>query len=280
VFANIIYLRSKNYLTISIAILLSINILNIAYGSYCLYSGSSVNKSGTVAIIQPNITSREYYLKQNNRLFNKLVKNRLLELTRKAINGNPKLIIWPELAGEYILQNDEYLGYLHKTITSKGVDLLIGTSYIDYMEDRKEYNIAFLLRSNGTTTDPHRKMAIFPFVEAQRYSNGGKPTNLPSSYAFGNIGPMICLESTYPQIARKLVEAGATLLISISTDASFGNSMIPYIHSAQIVFRAIENNKYAIHAGNTGPSIVCDNKGRVLTYIPFGKTAIGFVSIL
>jgi len=49
--------------------------------------------------------------------------------------------------------------------------------------------------------------------------------------------------------------------------------MVPYIHSASMVLRAVENNKYCIHVGNSGPSIICDNKGRVITQIPYGKTA-------
>jgi apolipoprotein N-acyltransferase len=49
--------------------------------------------------------------------------------------------------------------------------------------------------------------------------------------------------------------------------------MVPYIHSASMIFRAIENNKYGIHVGNSGPSLICDNKGRVITQIPYGKTA-------
>jgi apolipoprotein N-acyltransferase len=39
-----------------------------------------------------------------------------------------------------------------------------------------------------------------------------------------------------------------------------------------MILRAVENNKYGIHVGNSGPSIICDNKGRVITQIPYGKT--------
>jgi apolipoprotein N-acyltransferase len=122
-------------------------------------------------------------------------------------------------------------------------------------------------------TEPYRKNRTFPLFETQWVSRGKEYVTLPSSTPLKDVGCMICLESLCPQVARGLVRSGAKALVCISVDTSFGNSIVPYIHSASIVFRAIENNKYGIHVGNSGPSIICDNKGRIITRIPYGKTA-------
>jgi apolipoprotein N-acyltransferase len=202
-----------------------------------------------------------------------MLSGKLVDLSRESLKKSPKLIIWPELSGDYILQSDDYLNYLHKNITSKGVELLIGTTYIDYCDQRKKYNIAFILKTDGDMTEPYKKNRTFPLFETQWASRGKKYVTLPSSTPLKDVGCMICLESLFPQIARGLVRSGAKALVCISVDTSFGNSMIPYIHSASMVFRAVENNKYGIHIGNSGPSLICDNKGRIITQIPYSKTA-------
>ena len=271
--ANAFVKNHKNTWTISLSILFLVHSVNLGYGYFSLNSPQDHGKPVNIAIIQPNITSKDYVLKEKSKLFENIFNRKLVDLSVEALKKRPDLIVWPELSGNYILQNDEYLEELHKSITSKGAELLIGTSYIDRCDNGKKYNIAFILETDGDMTEPYRKTRIFPFSETQWLSRGKDLMTLPSSTALKNIGAMICLESTYPSISKGLVRAGAQALILISTDASFGNSMIPYLHSAQIVFRAIENNRYAVHLGNTGPSIICDNKGRVITQIPYGKTA-------
>jgi apolipoprotein N-acyltransferase len=271
--ANAFVKNDKRTWTISLSILLLVHSVNFGYGCLSLNSSQDPGKPVNIAVIQMNITSKDYELKERNKFFEKIMDKKLISLSMDALDKRPDLIIWPELSGDFILQNDEYLSCLHKNITSKGAELLIGTTYIDYCENKKKYNIAFILKTDGDMTEPYRKTKIFPFFETQWLSRGNEYVTLPSSTALKNIGCMICLESIYPQIARGLARSGAKALVCISTDTAFGNSMIPYIHSTSMVFRAIENNMYGIHVGNTGPSIICDNMGRIITQIPYGKTA-------
>ncbi len=271
--ANVFVRKDKRTLIISLSILLIVHSVNLGYGYLSLHSAQNNGKPVDVVIIQTNTSSRDYALAERNKFYKSFLKNKLADISIDSLKKQPKLIIWPEFAGDYILQNDEYLEGLHKGITSKGAELLIGTTYIDYSSNRKKFNIAFILKTDGDTTEPYRKNMIFPFFETQWLSRGNGHVTLPSSTALHNIGTMICLESICPQVARGLAKSGAKILVCISTDASFGNSMVPYIHTASMVFRAIENDMYGIHVGNTGPSIICDNKGRIITQIPYGKTA-------
>jgi apolipoprotein N-acyltransferase len=270
--ANALFKKDRRIWAISIMILLALHVLNMGYGSWSLDRPSQIGEPVRIAIIQTNLSLKDFALKEQSGLFNKLLNRKLIDISKESLKKSPELIIWPELSGDYILQSDDYLNYLHKNITSKGAELLIGTTYIDYCDQRKKYNIAFILKTDGDMTDPYRKNRTFPLFETQWASRGEKYVTLASSTPFKNVGCMICLESICPQVARGLVRSGAKVLICISVDTSFGNSMVPYIHSASMVFRAIENNIYGIHVGNTGPSLICDNKGRVITQIPYGKT--------
>jgi apolipoprotein N-acyltransferase len=271
--ANALIKKDRATWTISIAILLTIHPLNICYGYWSLNSIPKFGEPVRIAIIQTNLSLRDFVLKEQSDLFKSMINKKLIDISKDSLKKSPKLIIWPELSGDFVLQNDDYLSYLHKNITSKGAELLIGTSYIDYCNKRKKYNIAFILKTNGDMTEPYRKNRTFPLFETQWASRGMEYVTLPSSTPLKNVGCMICLESLCPQIARGLARSGAKALVCISVDTSFGNSMVPYIHSASMVLRAVENNKYGIHVGNSGPSIICDNKGRVITQIPYGKTA-------
>jgi apolipoprotein N-acyltransferase len=277
--ANAVLKNNKRIWGVSIATLLLVHSVNLGYGYLSLNSVGHLEAPAKIVVIQPDISSMDYALKERSKLFEKLLDNKLVDISKDALEKKPDIIIWPELSKDYVLQNDQYLAYLHKTITSKGPELLVGTSYKDYSDKKKKFNIAFILKSDGGTTEPYRKTRIFPFSETLWLSRGNEYKTLPSLTLLKNIGCMICLESIYPNVSRGLTRAGANVLVCISTDAAFGNSMIPYIHSQSMVIRAVENNMYGIHAGNTGPSIICDNKGRITTRIPYGKTAFATADI-
>ena len=53
------------------------------------------------------------------------------------------------------------------------------------------------------------------------------------------------------------------LIINISEDAWFGNTIGPSQHFAKAIFRAIENNVYLVRSANKGFSGFIDNKGVV-----------------
>ena len=271
--ANAFLKKDRAIWGVSILILFIMHSINIGYGYASLNSNPQLGEPVKIAIIQTNLTLRDFALKERSKTFKNLCDRKLVDISADSLKGRPELMIWPESSGEFILQNDGRLSFLHNNITSKGTELLIGTSYVDYCDQKKKYNIAFILKTDGDTTEPYRKNRIFPLFETRWVSRGKEYMALPSSTPLKDVGCMICLESLCPQVARGLVRSGAKALVCISVDTSFGNSMVPYIHSASMILRAVENNRYGIHVGNSGPSIICDNKGRVITQIPYGKTA-------
>ena len=77
----------------------------------------------------------------------------------------------------------------------------------------------------------------------------------------------ICYEDAYgTEIRQSLPEAN--ILINISNDAWFGDSMAPHQHLQIARMRAIENGRYLLRATNTGISSVIDNKGKLVAQSP------------
>ena len=50
------------------------------------------------------------------------------------------------------------------------------------------------------------------------------------------LGVLICYESIFPELARKQVSQGATLLVNISNDAWFGRSSAPEQHLSCLLY--------------------------------------------
>ena len=57
------------------------------------------------------------------------------------------------------------------------------------------------------------------------------------------------------------------LILNVSEDAWFGNSIGPHQHFAKSIFRSIENNTYLIRSANKGISAFINNNGNVVKFI-------------
>ena len=54
------------------------------------------------------------------------------------------------------------------------------------------------------------------------------------------------------------------LIINISEDGWFGQSIGPYQHFTKSIFRAIENNTFLVRSANKGISAIINNKGEIV----------------
>ena len=89
--------------------------------------------------------------------------------------------------------------------------------------------------------------------------------------------PLICFESTFPNLVKSNIKN--EIIINISNDGWFGNSLAPYQHLQITQVRALEFNRYILRAANTGLSAVINNHGEIIEYVPLNKqgTLSGFV---
>ena len=78
-----------------------------------------------------------------------------------------------------------------------------------------------------------------------------------------NILPLICYEIIFTEFIQQS-KKDTNLIINISEDGWFGNSIGPHQHFSKAVFRAIEQNSFLIRSANKGISAFIDNKGKIL----------------
>jgi len=82
------------------------------------------------------------------------------------------------------------------------------------------------------------------------------------------VSPLICYEDMLPSLARGSVRSGANLLVNLTNDAWFGNSLAPYQHHMIAAFRAIENRRFLVRSTNTGFTSVINPLGQPIEQLP------------
>ncbi len=110
-----------------------------------------------------------------------------------------------------------------------------------------------------------RKIPNPAFSRAQ---GGGAGSGNGESANQVRIGIFICYEAAYPDLVRRFVRNGATLLVNISNDAWFGNTAGAHQHLAHALMRAIENNRDYVRVTNTGVTALITAEGRIIDPLP------------
>mgnify|MGYP006186767643 CR=1 FL=1 len=75
----------------------------------------------------------------------------------------------------------------------------------------------------------------------------------------------ICYEIVFPGQVAEAVREGASLLVTITNDAWYGDSWAPWQHYRAARFRAAENRRPLLRAAITGVSAVVGADGSVWT---------------
>lgn len=203
-------------------------------------------------------------------------------LARRASAERPSLVVWPETALPFFLRREPELGSrVQAFVADTGIPMLIGSP--DVGEDRRLYNSAFFLGSDGAIRGRYDKRHLVPFgeyVPLQRvfffldklvtgigdFGRGRTATVFQGDgYRFS---AMICYEVIFPAEVREFTRAGAEFLVNITNDAWFGRSGAPYQHLAMAAMRAVENGSYLVRAANTGVSAVIAPTGAILAQTP------------
>ncbi|MFY9178691.1 MAG: apolipoprotein N-acyltransferase [Venatoribacter sp.] len=82
------------------------------------------------------------------------------------------------------------------------------------------------------------------------------------------VAPFICYEIAYSEQVASMA-AHADLLITVSNDAWFGDSLGPKQHMALAQMRALETGRYLLRATNTGITALVNNKGQIIARLPY-----------
>jgi apolipoprotein N-acyltransferase len=82
------------------------------------------------------------------------------------------------------------------------------------------------------------------------------------------VGPLVCFESAFPDLARTLAGAGADLVVVQTADTTFQRSWGPDQHASLSAVRAVEAGRPVLQAALSGTSAAFDARGRRLAWAP------------
>jgi apolipoprotein N-acyltransferase len=206
-----------------------------------------------------------------------------LDLYHSSIlsHRDSELILWPEVAiPAAIDQLEGYLEQLQLDLESQQQTLLLG---ILERDDGHIYNSVLMLE--GDTRQIYRKRHLVPFGEyfpvPDRVREWMRLMSLPHSdmtpgepqqpllrTAGGDrLAVAICYEDAYG--AEQLYALPeATILINVSNDAWFGDSIAPHQHLEIARVRALEAARYVVRATNNGISAFIGARGELLQTAP------------
>jgi apolipoprotein N-acyltransferase len=231
-----------------------------------------------VTLIQGNIAQKRKFQPQ---AFAEILA-RYRDMTRA--HWDSKLIVWPETAIPtlYRVAAPNYLDPLAAEARRHGSDIVLG---IFRQRGQRIYNAVVSI--GGKQPEFYSKHHLVPFGEYMPLKGVFgwlyKGINVPMSdlspgqggyviHAAGfPVGVSVCYEDAYgAEIARALPQA--RLLINVSNDAWFGDSLAPAQHMQIARMRALETGRYLLRATNTGISAIVAPDGRILGLGDWGRT--------
>ena len=124
---------------------------------------------------------------------------------------------------------------------------IIGGSHPTRTEDGDIQNVAYVCLRDGSV---HAQEKIHPTPNERYWWNikGGERIDAIQTDC-GPIGVLICYDSEFPELARRLVDEGARIIfVPFCTDSRQGYLRVRYCSQA----RAIENQCYVVLSGNVG----------------------------
>jgi len=295
--------REKLMSRLKIAVILLIALLSLTlfYGFFILSRESRFEnrESIKVAVIQGNIpqemkwepSAKEYILKK------------YIAISEKAAKDGPDIIIWPEAALPFILEEEPlFFEQVNDAVRKMNRRLLLGAVTV---QGDVYYNSAIFISPTGRVLAKYNKLhlvpfgefiplrKIFPFLETvapigdiargreytifginshkfsteyQVPSTGQKESRVEKNKDI-KFAVLICFEDLFPELSREFVGHGAQFLVNITNDAWYKKTSAPFQHLQASVLRAVENRVYMARAANTGISGFISPGGKIISLV-------------
>jgi apolipoprotein N-acyltransferase len=181
------------------------------------------------------------------------------------------LVVWPENAVTVLLEENREL--LDRIAARAAVPHLVGAPRAVPGPRGVVFRTSALLVDRGGIRARYDKRRLVPFAEtgpvfgasqlfrARYYRGTGDPV---LAAAPARLGPLLCYEAAFPELARAAVRAGADLLVNMSNDAWFPPGGGPEQHFLFTRLRAVELRRSLLRAANRGVTAVVLPDGRLL----------------
>ncbi len=241
-----------------------------------------------VRVIGSNISIDRFYSNVNSVLvIEELIKISNPNMSQKTI------FIWPEGILPEISQTElkEYK-WLFESKFNENHLLIMGINSQSIENDTKKYfNSLSIYDHELNLINYYNKINLVPFGEFLPFEKilknvGLKPlTNNYQSFSKGKkrdvielknkkfslkILPLICYEIIYS--GKLFNDLNFDLIINISEDGWFGNSIGPKQHFDHSVLRAIESGKYIARSANNGIAAIINPIGMIEQKVKFGQS--------
>lgn len=194
------------------------------------------------------------------------------------------LIIWPESAiptfSQYLTA---YLSQLSQMLKQNNNTLLTGILSLS-SNTGAYYNTAQVF---GKGHGEYQKIHLVPFGEYIPFQTiaghffkwlnlpmtgftAGPSTQHPLVLNHVQVGVVICYEIAYPSLVRQNAK-NAHLLITLSDDGWFGNSLGPWQQAQMAEMRALEIGRFIINSSNNAVTNVINPEGEVFKTLPINQ---------
>ena len=202
-----------------------------------------------------------------------------LALTRAHWDAD--LVVWPETAVPAFAHRVQgFLAELSDEARAHGADVLLGVPFRD-AESGRYFNSVMAL---GSEIGVYHKRHLVPFGEYVPFSPvlgrvldllhapmsdfSAGPAGQPPLPVDGlRVGVSVCYEDAFGEEVIDALPA-ADLLVNLSNDAWFGDTVAPHQHQQMARMRAVETGRDLVRATNTGVSALIDWQGSVTARVP------------
>lgn len=211
-----------------------------------------------------------------------------LELySRLTFEQDADLVIWPEAAVPALAPRVQpFLDSVAAEARARGMQIYLGILTVD--REREQYRNSLI--GLGLHDDEYHKRHLVPFGEffpvpnfARRWMRraglpnqdtlAGSDEQAPLRLGDLLLAPTICYEDAYGAEQLGYFPA-ANILINVSNDAWFGDSIAAHQHMQIARMRALETGRYMLRATNTGITAIISPRGEIVARSPQFETHV------
>ncbi|HET6373148.1 MAG TPA: apolipoprotein N-acyltransferase [Candidatus Polarisedimenticolia bacterium] len=259
----------------------------LAYGWARLMREPSAGETLRVALVQANVPQEDRWEATERDEIEAIH----VEMTRNAAGAGAQLVVWSESSVPVSMTTHPEFGRRLESLASEaGADMVVGSVAYETRSGRRvPRNSAYLVRPDTGLAGRYDKIHLVPFGEyvplhsllffleplvheAGDFEPGESVTVLEGRHA--SLGVLICYEATFPELTRRWVAAGATLLVNMTNDSWYADTAMPRQHLAQSILRAVESRRFLLRCAATGISAIISPSGRITGGAAYGERSL------
>jgi len=204
-------------------------------------------------------------------------------LARQAADSHPAVMVWPETAAACAIGAPGLLSRARKLAVATRSDQLVGALYEG--PGGAVLNGVFRVTPRGIE-GAYYKMRLVPFGEYipgwfRKVSPVARkliaslidlspgfdpaPVDLPGG---ARAGAEVCYEAVYAAHARRIVRAGAEVIVNVTNDAWYWRTAATWQHALGPLSRAVECGRDLVRCANTGATLAVTPDAKISCSIP------------